>query len=455
MKPNGDQSDSRTQRPQHKGRRPAPAVAHSISAFEAAQKVLVGGVNSPVRAFRAVGGVPRFIRKAEGAMLTDVDGNEYIDYVGAWGPMILGHRDRRATAAASGALGEGWSFGAPTEKETALARRIIEDVPSIEVIRFVSSGTEATMSAIRLARGVTGRDLIVKCEGCYHGHADALLVEAGSGATTFGAPSSAGVPSAMTAATLLAPYNDLEAARSIFAQHGRSIAALILEPVAGNMGCVPPMNGYLAGLRALCDEHGSLLIFDEVMTGYRVALGGAQERYGVRPDVTCLGKIIGGGLPVGAYGASRDIMAQLSPLGPVYQAGTLSGNPLAMAVGLATLEALHEPGSYERLEALSAQLASGLSAAARRTGVTICQNRVGSMGTLFFQAGPVTDYASAKRSDVSLFGRYFQLMLEQGVYLPPSQFEATFISLAHTEEHIGRTIAAAERALDVLAGEAR
>lgn len=433
---------------------PARSTAKSAAAFEVARRVLAGGVNSPVRAFKAVGGVPRFIAKAQGPILTDLDGNEYIDYLGAWGPMILGHVDERVKAAASKMLCKGWSYGAPTEQETALARRIVADLPSIEVVRFVNSGTEATMSAIRLARGFTGRDLIVKCEGCYHGHADALLVEAGSGAMTFGTPSSAGVPAAMTSATLLLPFNDLRAAERLFSEHGAAIAGLILEPVVGNMGCVPPAPGYLSGLRSLCDRHGALLIFDEVMTGYRVALGGAQALYGIRPDITCLGKIIGGGFPVGAYGARREIMERLSPLGPVYQAGTLSGNPLAMAAGLATLEALQEPDTYERLERLADRLAIGIEAAAGRAGVTICQNRVGSMGTVFFQAGPVTDYAGAKRSDTKAYGRYFQLMLEQGVYLAPSQFEAAFISLAHTDEHIDRTIAAAEHAFEVLAKEA-
>ncbi|MBP7934326.1 MAG: glutamate-1-semialdehyde 2,1-aminomutase [Phycisphaerae bacterium] len=424
----------------------------STFAFAAAQKVLAGGVNSPVRAFKAVGGVPRFMSRAQGAVLVDVDGNEYVDYVGGWGPMILGHVDERAKAAAGKALCKGWCFGTPTAQETAIAERVIADIPSIEVIRFVNSGTEATMSAIRLARGFTGRDLIVKCDGCYHGHADGLLVEAGSGATTFGAPSSAGVPAAMAAGTLRVPYNDLGSAGALFAAHGRSIAAFILEPIAGNMGCVPPAEGYLAGLRSLCDEYGVLLVFDEVITGYRVGLGGAQGRYGVRPDITCLGKIIGGGLPVGAYGARREIMEWLSPLGPVYQAGTLAGNPLAMAVGLATLEALHEPGVYARLESLSARLADGLGAAARAAGVPICQNRVGSMSTVFFQAGPVTNYASAKKSDVRAYGLFFQEMLNRGFYLPPAQFEAAFVSLTHTERQIDETLAAAERAFARVAG---
>ena len=425
-------------------------IANSEAAFEAARQVLAGGVNSPVRAFKGVGGTPRFIARAKGATMTDVDGNEYIDYVGSWGPMILGHADGRVAAAASKALDKGWSFGAPTELETRLAEQIIADCPSIERIRFVNSGTEATMSAIRLARGFTRRDLVVKCEGCYHGHADALLVQAGSGLATFGTPSSAGVPETLTAATLVAPFNDLDAAAKLFREYGDRIAAYLVEPVAGNMGVVPPKPGYLEGLRELCDRHGALLIFDEVMTGYRVALGGAQALYGVRPDLTCLGKIIGGGMPVGAYGGRAEIMGLLSPLGPVYQAGTLSGNPLAMAAGLATIQALHTPGTYEQLEALSARLAEGLREVTSRLGVPTFHTRVGSMLCMFFQEGPVVDWNTAARSDTQKYARYFHAMLERGVYLAPSQYEAMFVSLAHTEAQIDQTIEAAAASLATL-----
>lgn len=432
---------------------PKPPVAQkSEAAFDAAKLVLAGGVNSPVRAFRAVGGTPRFISKAKGALLTDVDSNNYVDYVGAWGPMILGHADERVAAAASKVLGKGWSYGAPTEAETRLAEQIIVDLPSIERVRFVNSGTEATMSAIRLARGFTGRELIVKCAGCYHGHADALLVDGGSGLATFGTPSSAGVPAAATANTLVVPYNDLAETARVFAEHGRRIAAFLVEPVAGNMGCVPPLDGYLSQLRKLCDAHGALFILDEVMTGYRVHLGGAQGLYGVSPDLTCLGKIIGGGFPVGAYGGRAEIMAQLSPEGPVYQAGTLAGNPLAMAAGLATLEALHDEGVYEQLEAQSQKLSAGLTAAAANTGIAVTMNRVGSMMTVFFQAGPVVNWTTAAQSDTDRYAKFFQAMLARGVYLPPSQYEAFFVSLAHTDEQIDQTIAAAQEALAELPG---
>jgi len=418
----------------------------STRAYEAACRVLPGGVNSPVRAFKAVGGVPRFIDRAKGAILTDIDGNDYIDYVGSWGPLILGHADDRVVAAVSKALDRGSSFGAPTTLETRLAERIIEALPSIELIRFVNSGTEATMSAIRLARGFTGREAIVKVEGCYHGHVDALLVCAGSGATTFGTPSSPGVPAPVVATTLIVPFNDLSAARAVFDAQPDRIACCIVEPVAGNMGCVPPVPGYLQGLRDLCDRAGALLIFDEVITGFRVAYGGAQGLYGVRPDLTCLGKIIGGGLPVGAYGGRREIMNLVSPLGPVYQAGTLSGNPLAMAAGLATIEALKEPGVYEALEASSSRLAAGLEQAARKAGVSTYHTRVGSMMGLFFTDGPVTDYASAKRCDTATYGRFFHAMLDRGVYLAPSQFECAFVSTAHSDELIDRTVQAAAEA---------
>jgi len=426
---------------------PTRSTEKSAAAYESARKVLAGGVNSPVRAFGAVGGTPLFIARAKGAVLVDMDGNEYIDYVGSWGPMILGHADERVAAAASKALDKGWSYGAPTEIETRLAECILGDFESMEKIRFVNSGTEATMSAIRLARGFTGRDYIVKFEGCYHGHADSLLVKGGSGLATFATPSSAGVPEAVTSCTIVAPYNDVDAIRQIFAQHGKKIAGVLIEPVAGNMGCVPPIEGFLAELRKLCTDHGSLLIFDEVMTGYRVGLGGAQQLYGVTPDITCLGKVIGGGLPVGAYGARAEIMDKLSPLGPVYQAGTLSGNPLAMATGLATLQAVHEKGFYSQLEMRAARLAEGLEAAARHAGVPITQNRVGSMATVFFQPGPVTDWSSAARSDTKLYAKFFHAMLERGVYLAPSQYEVMFMSVAHTFEQIDATIAAAEDAL--------
>lgn len=422
------------------------SVAGSQAAFDKAQRVLAGGVNSPVRAFGAVGGTPLFIARAEGATLIDVDGNSYIDYVASWGPMILGHADKRVAAAAGKALDKGWSYGAPTEIETRLAECILGDFPSMEKIRFVNSGTEATMSAIRLARGFTGREIVVKVEGCYHGHVDALLVKAGSGLTTFGMPSSAGVPKEATAHTVVVPFNNLDAAAQVFTENGARVAAFLLEPVAGNMGCVPPAAGYLAGLRDLCDKYRSLLIFDEVMTGYRIGVGGAQGLYGVRPDITCLGKIIGGGLPVGVYGARAEIMDQLSPLGPVYQAGTLSGNPLAMATGLATLQALHEKGFYVELETKASHLAEGLAAAARTAKAAVFQTRVGSMSCTFFQPGPVTDYASALASDTKAYARFFHAMLDRGVYLAPSQFETLFISAAHSLDQIDQTIAAAEEA---------
>ncbi len=423
----------------------------SAAAFEAAARLLPAGVNSPVRAFRAVGGTPPFIARGKGAVLTDVDGNEYIDYVGSWGPLILGHADERVVAAVTKAVSKGASFGAPTTLETRLAELVVEAVPSVEMVRFVNSGTEATMSAIRLARGFTGRDAVVKLDGGYHGHVDALLVAAGSGAMTFGTPSSPGVPKAVTESTLMIPYNNLEAATRLFQDQGARIAALIVEPVAGNMGCVPPAAGYLAGLRTLCDAHGALLIFDEVMTGFRVGRGGAQALYGVTPDLTCLGKVIGGGLPVGAYGGRRDIMGHISPLGPVYQAGTLSGNPLAMSAGIATLEALADPDVYETLEASSARLADGLAAATNEAGVATYQTRVGSMSGLFFAAEPVVDYESAAKCDTDAYAKFFHAMLRRGVYLAPSQFECAFVSLAHTDEQIDATITAAREAFTEVA----
>jgi glutamate-1-semialdehyde 2,1-aminomutase len=420
--------------------------AKSTEAYQDACRVLPGGVDSPVRAFGAVGGTPIFIDRGKGAILTDVDSNEYIDYVGSWGPLILGHADERVTAAVHKALHHGSSFGAPTLRETQLAEMVVEAVPSIEMVRFVNSGTEATMSAIRLARAVTGRDVVVKVEGCYHGHVDSLLVSAGSGATTFGTPSSPGVPAQVVGATVVVPFNDLAAAREVFHEHGRRIACCIVEPIAGNMGCVPPVDGYLQGLRDLCSQNGAVLIFDEVMTGFRVAYGGAQSLYGVTPDMTCLGKIIGGGLPVGAYGGRKAIMEQVSPLGPVYQAGTLSGNPLAMAAGIATLEVLRDPKVYEDLEVRSARLAAGLSDAALKADVRTYHTRVGSMMCTFFVDEPVTDYTTTKHCDTKAYATFFHALLDRGVYLAPSQFECAFVSTAHTGDLIDRTVAAAAEA---------
>ena len=419
----------------------------SAAALQRAEAVMPGGVSSPVRAFKAVGGGPLFMASGRGSRLTDIDGNEFIDYVMSWGPLILGHTPPAVTKAVAAALEAGASFGAPTVREVDLAEAVIAAVPCIEQIRFVNSGTEATMSAVRLARGATGRPGLVKFEGCYHGHVDSLLVRAGSGAMTFGSPSSPGVPDDVVRHTYVEPFNDLGAVQRLLEARGREIAAVIVEPVVGNMGCVPPHEGYLQGLRDLTARHGVLLIFDEVMTGFRVARGGAVERYGVRPDLVTLGKVIGGGLPVGAYGGRRDLMQQVSPVGPVYQAGTLSGNPLAMAAGLATLAALARPGTYEALEAASARLEAGLTEAVARAGAAARVQRVGSMLSLFFSAGAVTDYASAMRCDTARFGRFFHGMLERGVYLPPAQFEAWFVSLAHTAEDIDRTVAAAEESL--------
>ncbi len=422
----------------------------SESLFEAAQRVIPGGVNSPVRAFRAVGGTPFFVARAEGAHIVDVDGRSYLDFLGSWGPLILGHAAGAVVEAVANAARGGTSYGAPTAGEVEMAETISRAVPSIEMLRLVSSGTEAAMSAIRLARGVTGRDMIVKFDGCYHGHADSLLVKAGSGGATFGVPDSLGVPAALAALTLALPFNDLGAVGRAFEAHPGEIAAVVVEPVAGNMGVVPPAAGFLEGLREMCTRHGSLLIFDEVITGFRVAWGGAQARYGVRPDLTCLGKIIGGGLPVGAYGGSRELMGRVAPLGQVYQAGTLSGNPLAVAAGLATLRALERGGVYERLERLGARLEAGITEAAREARVPLIVNRVGSMLTAFFTEEPVVDYASAKRADTARYARFFHAMLERGVFLAASQFEAAFLSLAHTDKDLDEAARACREALEAV-----
>jgi len=419
-----------------------------MSYFEDASRYIAGGVNSPVRAFRSVGGEPLFIRRARGAAVEAEDGRRFIDYVGSWGPMILGHADPDVIAAVVRRAQDGLSFGAPTLIETELARRITELVPSIELVRMVSSGTEATMSAIRLARGFTGRDRIVKFEGCYHGHSDGLLVKAGSGALTLGVPDSAGVPAAIAAATTTLPYNDVAALEACFTKAGREIACVIVEPVAGNMGCVPPAAGFLETLRALCTQHGAVLIFDEVMTGFRVALGGAQALYGVKPDLTTLGKIVGGGMPVGAFGGRRDIMERLAPLGPVYQAGTLSGNPVAMAAGLATLEGVAKPGFHARLADTTTRLVEGLASAARAAGIPVATTCVCGMFSLFFTSeAAVTNYRQVMASDASRFRRYFHGMLQAGVYLAPSPFEAGFVSAAHGEAEIAATVEAAGRVL--------
>ncbi len=408
--------------------------------FERAQQRIPGGVNSPVRAYRSVGLTPPFIARGQGSRIWDVDGNEYIDYVCSWGPLLLGHRHPAIVEALERALEIGTSFGAPTPQEIELAEAICQAVPSIEMVRLVNSGTEATMAALRLARGFTGRDLVVKFEGCYHGHVDSLLVKAGSGVATLGLPDTRGVPERFCETTLALPYNDAEAAERAFEAHGYHVAAVIVEPVAGNMGCVPPAPGFLETLRDLTTRYGALLIFDEVMTGFRVAYGGAQSLYGVRPDLTTLGKVIGGGLPVGAYGGRADIMRLVAPAGPVYQAGTLSGNPLAVAAGLAMLRFLKEhPETYQQLERHTAALAASAPA-----GVTV--NRVGSMFTFFFTDEPVTDYESAKRSDAARFSNFFRSMLESGIYLAPSQFEAAFVSAAHSDADIERTVKAAGEA---------
>jgi len=422
--------------------------ARSQALQQRAERYFPGGVNSPVRAFRAVGGAPPFIDRAEGAYLYDADGNRYLDYFGSWGPMILGHAFRPVVEAIARAARKSASFGASTAAEGDLAERIAACFPAIEKMRFTSSGTEATMSAIRLARAATGRKLIVKFEGCYHGHADGLLVKAGSGVATFGIPGSAGVPEEIAQLTLALPYNDLGAVEAAFAAHPDAIAAIIVEPIVGNAGCIPPAEGYLAGLRKLTTRHGALLIVDEVMTGFRVALGGACELYSLDPDLVTLGKIVGGGLPVGVFGGKRQFMDLLAPLGPVYQAGTLSGNPLAMAAGLATVGYLQEHAAevYARLEAASRAVAEGVAQEAARANVVLTTNRAGAMWTWFFTGGPVTNYDQAAKSDTAAFGRFHRDLLDQGVWLPPSQFEAAFISYAHTDADIQATIEAARAA---------
>ena len=421
--------------------------ARSRKLFEEAKKHIPGGVNSPVRAFRSVGGEPLFIKKAKGSKIVDADGRTYIDYVLSWGPMILGHAHPRVTAALKKAIAGGTSFGAPTELEITLAKMVKKAVPSIEMVRMVSSGTEATMSAIRAARGFTGRDKILKFGGGYHGHGNSLLVKAGSGVATFGLPDSPGVPADLARLTLTAAYNDLAGVREIAAREGEQLACIIVEPVAGNMGCVPPEPGFLEGLRKVCDQYGIVLILDEVMTGFRVAYGGAQQLYKIKPDLTCLGKVIGGGLPVGAFGGRREIMEMIAPLGPIYQAGTLSGNPLAMTAGIETLKLLAKPGVYKTLEKLSAGLEQGLRAAATEAGIPVTFNRVGSMFTGFFTDQKVKDFTSAKTSDTVRFGKFFLSMLKNGVNLAPSQFEAAFMSLAHTKADIDKTIEAARKSL--------
>jgi glutamate-1-semialdehyde 2,1-aminomutase len=402
-----------------------------------------------VRAFRAVGGTPLFIKSAQGPFITDVDGRRYIDYVGSWGPMILGHADPEIVAALQAVAANGTSFGAPNELEVELAEEIVDAVPSIEMVRMVNSGTEATMSAIRLARGVTGRDKLIKFEGCYHGHADSLLVKAGSGVATLGLPDSPGVPASLAQHTLTVPFNDATAVEDLFKQHD-DIAAVIVEPVVGNMGCVPPHSGFLQALRELTTQHGALLICDEVMTGFRVARGGAQALYNISPDITCLGKIIGGGLPVGAYGGSRDLIRNIAPTGPIYQAGTLSGNPLAMTAGLLTLRRLKNESVYAELERRAAQLCEGLSSVAAEADINAITNRVGSMWTSFFTDTKVTNWETANRSNRELYGKFFHAMLAEGIYLAPSQFEAAFVSIAHTEEIIEQTINAARNAFQGL-----
>jgi glutamate-1-semialdehyde 2,1-aminomutase len=421
---------------------------NSDSLFSRARQHIPGGVNSPVRAFKSVGRSPLFIKSASGSKLIDVDGHEYIDYVGSWGPMILGHAHPRIIEAVKKAAQSGTSYGAPTELEVKMAELVCKMVPSIEMVRMVNSGTEATMSAIRLARAFTGREKLIKFEGCYHGHGDSFLIKAGSGAMTLSVPDSPGVPEAVARGTLSAAFNNLDSVETLLMQNKGSVAAIIIEPVVGNMGCVPPMSHFLEDIRRVCSEEGVLLIFDEVMTGFRLARGGAQELYGVRPDLTTLGKIIGGGLPVGAYGGRRDIMEMIAPSGPVYQAGTLSGNPLAMAAGFETLSIINEDQSfYHKLEQRSARLANGITENIGALGLPLTQNRVGSMSTLFFTPTSVKDYNTALKADTKRFGAYFRNMLDEGVYLAPSQFEAGFVSMAHSDSDIDKTIEANKKAL--------
>ncbi|HEV8378067.1 MAG TPA: glutamate-1-semialdehyde 2,1-aminomutase [Tepidisphaeraceae bacterium] len=422
------------------------STLNSQSAFAKAQEVMPGGVSSPVRAFKAVGGTPVFIKEGEGCRVIDIDGNSYVDYVASYGPLIAGHANERLVAALSKQIGRGSSFGAPTELETQLASIVVTAVPSAEMVRFVNSGTEACMSALRLARAATGRDKIIKCIGCYHGHTDSLLVQAGSGALTLGTPSSPGVPSSVASTTISVHFNDLEGAEAAFKKYGKDVAAIIVEPVPGNMGVILPAGGYLEGLRKLCDDHGALLIFDEVMSGFRIAWGGAQAFYGVLPDLTCLGKIIGGGLPVGAYAGPKRLMEQISPAGKVYQAGTLSGNPLAMSAGIATLEILQEPKVYQMLDQRTAALVDGLAEAAAEAKVPLTINRAGSMITPFFvrKSGmAVNNFDDACACDVGAYAKFFQVMLENGIYLPPSQYEAWFVGLAHDSGAVEETIVAA------------
>ena len=422
-------------------------LSKSEALFAEAQKYIPGGVNSPVRSFKAVGGTPPFIARGQGARVWDVDGNEYIDYLGSWGPLVLGHAHPAVVEALKKTAESGTSFGAPVEQEVELAKMICGSLPSVEMVRLVNSGTEACMSAIRLARAFTGRDKIIKFAGCYHGHADGLLVKAGSGALTYGIPTSAGVPESYASETLVADYNDIESVEKFFAANPAGIAAIIIEPVAGNMGVVPPADGFLESLRKITQENGALLLFDEVITGFRVGPNGAQGLYGITPDITTMGKIIGGGLPVGAYGGRRDIMEMVAPLGAMYQAGTLSGNPLAVSAGIATLTELQKPGTYQRLESLAQRLTDGLTKAFQKVEMPATINRVGSMFTGFFNPGPVTGLAHAEGSDTEMYGRYFHAMQERGVYIAPSQFEAGFVSTAHTEADIDATIAKAGDAL--------
>ena len=421
--------------------------SNSLEAWQKSQQYIPGGVNSPVRNFRAVGGNPLFIQGGNGSKISDIDGNEYIDYVASWGPLILGHAHPRVLDAISSTMKNGTSFGAPTALETELAELIVNAVPSIEVVRMVNSGTEATMSAIRVARGYTGRDKVIKIAGCYHGHVDALLAKAGSGVATFGLPDCKGIPSDFTKHTLVVPFNDADAVRRTIEANSDEVACLIIEPIAGNMGVIPPHDGYLAELREITSEHGILLIFDEVITGFRVAYGGAQSRYGVIPDMTCLGKVIGGGMPVGAYGGRKDIMQSVAPLGDVYQAGTLSGNPLAMSAGIATLKTLAEPNVYELLENRAQALAEGLKSATDRHGIDAYHNRVGSMLMFYFTNKAVSDYETAQTSNINRFGQYFWGLLERGVYIAPSQFEAGFVSLSHSQSDVDLTVRTADEVL--------